>query len=675
MTSFSLRTKLLGSFIVVAALVAVVGFIGTRYTASVADKGVYVGDHLAPLGDAAMEIKLTATTAHLLFEEIMAGDEGEDINEVWRLLDETRWYANAILNGGKNDEGTFYPSESPEVRKEMQSVLAKVDAFIISAKQRYAQHAGKAGIGSAADQEFDSTYDAMQDRLASMIDAAGYNTAVIKAAGEARYRLANAHLFLEELLSGDDSISLDDVLADMAAALDAMTAIAGTDGAAQMAEDIGKFMEISKTRHADTLNASGAGSEADASFDASFEGFIEEADRAEELIHDAMELGIAEAIAAQDNAYAVISVLSVGAVVFALVIAALVGRNVSGRSGRLSAAMSQLAEGRLDTDVPLTDDADEIGGMARALLVFKENLQETDRLRRDQEEAEQKATLQRREARLDMADTFETKVGSIVNAVSNAATEMQSSSQSMSATAQQTTNQAVAVTAAADRASANVQTVATAAEELSASIGEISRQVQQSSEVAAGASHEAERTNTQVQGLASSANKIGEVVRLISDIAEQTNLLALNATIEAARAGEAGKGFAVVASEVKNLANQTARATEEISGQVPEIQSATQEAVGAIGGITGTIGQINEIASGIAAAVEQQGAATGEIARNIQEAASGTQEVTANISGVNQAANESGESAQQLLDAAGKLTQQSDSLNRDVQDFLADIRK
>jgi methyl-accepting chemotaxis protein len=215
--------------------------------------------------------------------------------------------------------------------------------------------------------------------------------------------------------------------------------------------------------------------------------------------------------------------------------------------------------------------------------------------------------------------------------------------------------------------------VAAATEELTASISNIAQQVTRSAEIANQAAGEARRTNSVVEGLAAGTQKIGEVVTLIQSIASQTNLLALNATIEAARAGEHGRGFAVVASEVKALANQTAKATEEISAQVQDIQTATSQAVSAIQAIGGTIAEIDEISNEVAAAVDQQGAATREIAGNVQQAANGTRDVNGNILSVSRASEEAGRATSKLLDAANGLSSQSDQLKSEVDSFLGSL--
>jgi methyl-accepting chemotaxis protein len=340
---------------------------------------------------------------------------------------------------------------------------------------------------------------------------------------------------------------------------------------------------------------------------------------------------------------------------------------------RMTADMRRLADHDLTIEIAGVGQRNEIGAMAAAVQVFKDNMVRADELAA-QQEAERRSKDQRARQLEGLTTEFEGKASAMVRILSSASTELNATAQSMSSTAEETNRQSVAVAASSEQASANVQTVASATEELVASIREIGAQVAQSSQIAADAVDEAARTDSTVQALASSAQKIGDVVRLIQDIASQTNLLALNATIEAARAGDAGKGFAVVASEVKALANQTSRATEEIAGQVGEVQQATKGAVAAIEMIRSKIVELSQIAAGIASAIEEQGAATQEIARNVQEAARGTQEVTTNITSVKEAATQTGAAAEQVLGSATQLSQEASQLSREVDSFLAGVK-
>ncbi|MGK2286062.1 methyl-accepting chemotaxis protein [Pedomonas sp. V897] len=370
--------------------------------------------------------------------------------------------------------------------------------------------------------------------------------------------------------------------------------------------------------------------------------------------------------------------------------------------GELTKATSELADGRLDTEVPLTNRGDELGDVARALLVLRENSRAAEKLRAEQEEAEKRqreaeerhraeeAARLEEERKREAAEAaakaarasameaaiaeFESTINAIIASFSEAAEKVRVSSEDMTRTAQDNTRQAGTVATAAEQAAANVQMVAAAGEELASSVDEIRRQTMQAKAVADKAVQEARDTDAKVQGLVDGARQIGQVVDLINQIAEQTNLLALNATIEAARAGDAGRGFAVVASEVKSLANQTTQATNDIAAQIALIQSATEESVAAIRSIAGTIGEINEISVGISVAVEQQSASTQEIARNVQQVAHGTQEVSRNIGGISGGIEQTGHNAQEVLNAADALSQQAEELRVQVNRFLTQVR-
>jgi methyl-accepting chemotaxis protein len=381
----------------------------------------------------------------------------------------------------------------------------------------------------------------------------------------------------------------------------------------------------------------------------------------------------------------VVLVVSIAGLAFFII------RGITGPIQGMTQVMGQLADGNNDVEVLAQDQRDEIGEMARAVQFFKDNAIEKIRLEAEetkaaeerkqredadrQREVEENAERQARQERMDgLTSGFGDTVEEILGVVAASSTEMESSAKSMSEIARQTESESITVASAAEQASASVQTVASAAEELSSSISEISRQVTHSSEISSEAVGAANDTNTTIRELADAAQRVGDVVDLINDIAEQTNLLALNATIEAARAGDAGKGFAVVASEVKNLATQTAKATEDIGGQISEIQNSTGKAVSAIEGISTTITEMNEIATAIAAAVEEQGAATSEISRNVQEAASGTQNVSESIVNVKAGSEQTGEASGNVLSASQELGERFEGLRSEVEKFLENIK-
>ena len=342
---------------------------------------------------------------------------------------------------------------------------------------------------------------------------------------------------------------------------------------------------------------------------------------------------------------------------------------------RLAQVMDRLARDDTQVEVDYQNQGDEIGDMARAVQVFKENALDKRRLEQERVEQEKRAAAEKRDAMKSLADDFEQSVAAKVTSVLDAAAHIDSSTKEVRQLAAQTSDKSNQVSGAAEGASGNVDSVAAAAEEMSASIAEIARRAGESAKVAATAVQEAETTNITVQSLDTAAQKIGDVVKLINEIAEQTNLLALNATIEAARAGEAGKGFAVVANEVKTLASQTTKATEEISGQINAMQQATTEAVSAIANIRGVIGQVNESATAIASAVEEQNAATQEIGRNVESAASDTARVSSTISEVRGASEQTMSALQQALSAIDGLNGDANDLKQQVGAFLEKVRQ
>ncbi|MCS3449062.1 MULTISPECIES: methyl-accepting chemotaxis protein [Bradyrhizobium] len=392
-----------------------------------------------------------------------------------------------------------------------------------------------------------------------------------------------------------------------------------------------------------------------------------------DAFYENAEQGLASAYSSARFSFvvALIGLLAVVAVSAGLIV--MVRRRILNPIAALTGRMSRLAAGEVAETIPGAARKDEIGAMAAAVQVFKDNKIEADRLAAEKE-AENDVKMRRARVLDDLTRTFEAKVTELVGGLSAASSVMEETAQSMSDTAAATNRQAAVVAAASDQTSTNVQTVASATEELTSSISEIARQVATSTEIAARAVDHARRTGDTARSLAEGAQKIGDVVTLIQSIAAQTNLLALNATIEAARAGEAGRGFAVVASEVKSLAGQTAKATTEISEQITAIQTASDETVTAIRSVIDVITEIDQIGTAIAAAIEEQGSATKEISRSVQEAARGTQEVNSNISGVQRAADDTGGAANQVLGAAEQLSTQSKDLAGQVNRFLSDVR-
>ena len=355
------------------------------------------------------------------------------------------------------------------------------------------------------------------------------------------------------------------------------------------------------------------------------------------------------------------------------VLAYLIAQSINRPLSVITKRMGLLSGGDLTVEVPYLGEPHEIGGLAHALDVFKQNRQRADELATAQA-AEHAAKRRRQETLERLIADFHRRTMRVTEAVARAAEHVQLHASRLASMAMQSRANIEVLSQAATETTGNVQAVAGAAEELSAAVGDVNNRVIKSTDVAGRAVAEADRTNATIRGLVDAAQRIGTIVQVIQDIASQTNLLALNATIEAARAGDAGKGFAVVASEVKMLANQTTKATEEIQTQVGAIQGETGRAVEAIANIGRTVDEMSSIATAIAAAMEQQGATTHDIARNINQAADRTREVSANITEVGQAAETTSQAATELQMASEDLRGQATQLEREMKEFTGEMR-
>ncbi|BAE49658.1 methyl-accepting chemotaxis protein [Paramagnetospirillum magneticum] len=356
-----------------------------------------------------------------------------------------------------------------------------------------------------------------------------------------------------------------------------------------------------------------------------------------------------------------------------IILISVIARGITRPLAAMTFDMTRLAEGDKTVLIEGLERRDEIGAMARAVEIFKDGLIRADRL--EQERHQTEVAKDRRARVIDnLLREFNDEVGDALSGMASTATELEATSRSLSSTAEGASAQASAVAAGIEETAVNMRTAAGSAEQLAHTGKDITRKVQDSVRISEEASAEARRTTQLIDGLASAVDKIGAVVALINDIAAQTNLLALNATIEAARAGDAGKGFAVVANEVKHLANQTAKATDEIAGQISTVQKVTGEAVSAITAITSVIEQVHDVATGIAQAVQGQDSATGEIAANVTQVATATGEISANVAGVNHAAEETRQASAEVLQTAQDVSERANRLRDRVDSFLTSIR-
>ena len=719
--ALTVARKLLLGLSLVTILGTATGGLGIFFISSIDKTLNNITDVVAPTVEVSNDLIANIWEANKVAEEIIADEELEDV----RSLTEELGQINARFGEIFTELEALV--DDPDLRDEMQMVLEEHEEFVTHSNSMIEQHTIELEEEIEADRLLD-VFDDAGANLITMLDefaleneeemsraenqgdelvesgrasAADVNE-ILGGLFETDYPAVEAALKLQriviemqdtagEYMAAESTADLDEPYQDFNALAESakphfevLTRLAESEedkaDAAALIETFNTwFSHAAKDEqlfdtHQDMLRAEVAADQATETLET-------DADAVAEALSTVTDTADAISDTADELAGETVSLAQmVVAAVFALMVALSLGlmfmisRTVIKPIAQMTESMEILASGKTDIEVPALGRADEIGAMAAAVQVFKENAIRVNKIEEEQSAMRARAETEKRESMNRMADEFDASVGQIVDQVSSAVQEMQGTATDMTDVAGSTSEQAEKVKGDAQLTNSNVSAVASATEEMSASVAEISTMVQKSTTIVGQAVESVNITKNDVTQLEESASRIGEVIVLITDIAEQTNLLALNATIEAARAGDAGKGFAVVASEVKNLANQTGKATGEIASQITDIQGRTQEVVKAIQDIGSVMNEVNEIASSIAAASEQQNTATLEISRNAQDAATITTGVLDSMGQMAEGANSTGQASRRVLEVSSGLADQASQLKDQVAGFVKSVR-
>lgn len=588
----TVKARITGVFFLFVLIAGIVGGLGTYYTNLVGKEGYEVGAKLAPLGDAAMEIKLNSTQAHLIFEEVIAGDTGESIEDVWKLLDSTLWYCDAIIRGGENDEGKFFASDDPEVIEKVKDVKESVNKFIQSAHRRYDTRSTQSGIGSLADQQFDRAYNEIINALDQIVqeNMAGADVLeVVANSGQAKFLLADRHLFFEELVSGDDTVKFEEILKGIKQArtlVKKMKKSVDEDTIDSIVEQIDLFIEAVKTRYKDNAKQTSAGSEVDAVFDKEFETFIKFADEAETLLHKKMVKGLISVDEHINSAVKLMIMISIAAIIFAVFVGLALSRSITKHLGTEPAILSDIANRISDGNINIEFDEKEIKDTGNVYYAMKKMAQNLLKIVID--------------------------VKAVTDRVGESSKMVTSMSQQLNASSEQMAQGASEQAAAAEQASASM-------EEMTSSISQNADNALQTKQIASNAVVEAEEGGRAVDKTVSAMKKITDKIQIIEEIARQTDLLALNAAVEAARAGEHGKGFAVVASEVRKLSERSQGAAAEISTLSSSSVEIAETAGDILKKIVPGIRKTSELIQEISASSDEQKRGTEQVNKAIQQ--------------------------------------------------------
>jgi len=612
----NIRAKLLVAFSLLAIITLVTSVAGIFFTTKTGNYGYTVGAKYAPLGDAAMEIKLTATTAHLIFEEIMAGDETEDIQQVWDLLDESIWYCDAIIYGGENDEGKFFAIGEKAVEDKIKEVKQSIQNFKESAKVRYQNRLSNITVGSEVDRKFDMGYEAIQEKLESISIDNQDDALVVRLTNEAKYLLANGHLFFEEMLSGDKSVKFDDVVSNFTVTQRNIQKLEGNTSRRdyqELTSGFSDFMASVNTRYENNQNAAGSGSEADAKFDEEYHHFMEASDEAEEMVHDFMVEGLNGLDENNARSRMILIIIGIISVVTALVVAFVVIGDINGILGGSMKEIVGVVNKVADGDLTVKFYSQK--GLRGLMLTMSK-----------------------------MVSQLTQVISNVVSGSDNIA----SASQQMSSGAQQLSQGATEQASSAEEISSTI-------EEIAANIQQNSENSQETEKIAVSSSEGLKKVSVAAQESMNSVKQIADKITIINDIAFQTNILALNAAVEAARAGEHGKGFAVVAQEVRKLAERSKVAAEEIDHLSKSSVQVTEEASDMFEKIIPDIEKTVKLVQEITAASLEQNNGTDQVNGAVQQLNSVTQQNAA--------------SAEEMATSSEELSSQADQLRQLVQYF------
>lgn len=618
-SDLTIKEKLKYAFILIAGITGITAGFAIYFTASIGNHGEELGVELAPLGDAAMEIKLTATTAHLWFEEIMSGDESVDIKKVRELLDESVWYCDAILSGGKNDEGEFFRIEDVAIRQKVENVKDDLEKFIEIANTRYNNLSGKVTVGSAADGKFDVLYEKIQQEISEAIEENSNNAQVVYYLGQSKYLLANSHLFLEERLSGDLSVDFDEVVESFEESLHFTTQSKNAFSEVKYVElsnDLKRLIKLSKQRYNDSDNNSGIGSTADEEFDKKFESFITEADEAETMIQNYM-----------DESAKSLSFERIVSIIIMILISA------------LAVFIALFLSRRLTDDI-----TSQLGGTLKQIVRVVDKVSKGDLTVEFENKGKNKGLMKAME---QMTENLKNLVFNITN-----------SSDSLTTSSQQITNTATQLSQGSNEQAASTEEVSSSMEEMSANVEQNSDNAIETERIAVKAYKNIEEGSKAVFETVNAMKRVVEKINVISEIAEKTDLLAINAAVEAARAGEHGKGFAVVAVEVRKLAEHSLKAALEIdSVSTDGIKVAEQS---------------GKLIKEILPEMKKTSNLIQEISASSKEQNSGISQVNSAVMQLNNVTQQNAASAEEFASSSEALTEEAKKLRSLILQFKVD---